>query len=395
MTNLTRSNFQAHPFHLVSPSPWPLFTCIALFTLTTAGEHCVMPALNQTICWNTLFFELLGRSAGNLLAFDLIGILRDYTLEFFCCITAFVNSVPSNMFLLFFPGLISWNQNLGHYLSGLIEADGTIIVPKTERSSKGRLYYPYIQIIFDSRDLPLALLIQKNLRHGSISKRKGANAYVLSFSSKESIILIVSLINGKMRTPKINALYGLIDWLNNQKSQNSIIQKLPINSEPLGSNPWLSGFIEGDGHFSVRATLPNKKINYPKVECRIELVQRQIYHNGLSNYNFMQDIAIFLDSSINEGRSRRTSSKHPQYRVRTISLASNIKLENYLNKYPLFSSKYLNYLDWLKILEFKKTGKYDQIFLNKVIEIKNNMNNKRTFFVWDHLQGFYNLENKI
>jgi cytochrome c oxidase subunit 3 len=37
MKNLMRSNFQAHPFHLVSPSPWPLFTCIALFTLTTAG----------------------------------------------------------------------------------------------------------------------------------------------------------------------------------------------------------------------------------------------------------------------------------------------------------------------------------------------------------------------
>jgi cytochrome c oxidase subunit 3 len=37
MTNLTRSNFQAHPFHLVSPSPWPLFTSIALLTLTTTG----------------------------------------------------------------------------------------------------------------------------------------------------------------------------------------------------------------------------------------------------------------------------------------------------------------------------------------------------------------------
>jgi len=37
MTNLTRANFQAHPFHLVSPSPWPLFTCVALLTLTTAG----------------------------------------------------------------------------------------------------------------------------------------------------------------------------------------------------------------------------------------------------------------------------------------------------------------------------------------------------------------------
>jgi hypothetical protein len=39
MTNLIRSNFQAHPFHLVSPSPWPLFTCIALLTLTTSGVH--------------------------------------------------------------------------------------------------------------------------------------------------------------------------------------------------------------------------------------------------------------------------------------------------------------------------------------------------------------------
>jgi cytochrome c oxidase subunit 3 len=32
-----RSLFQAHPYHLVSPSPWPLFTCISLLTLTTSG----------------------------------------------------------------------------------------------------------------------------------------------------------------------------------------------------------------------------------------------------------------------------------------------------------------------------------------------------------------------
>jgi cytochrome c oxidase subunit 3 len=30
MTNLTRSKFQAHPFHLVSPSPWPLNTSLCL-----------------------------------------------------------------------------------------------------------------------------------------------------------------------------------------------------------------------------------------------------------------------------------------------------------------------------------------------------------------------------
>lgn len=34
MTNLTRSNFQDHPFHLVSPSPWPLYTSMSLLSLT-------------------------------------------------------------------------------------------------------------------------------------------------------------------------------------------------------------------------------------------------------------------------------------------------------------------------------------------------------------------------
>ncbi len=37
MTNLKRSNFQAHPFHLVSPSPWPLNCSGALLSLTTTG----------------------------------------------------------------------------------------------------------------------------------------------------------------------------------------------------------------------------------------------------------------------------------------------------------------------------------------------------------------------
>ena len=37
MLNLNRSNFQAHPFHLVSPSPWPLYTTVSLLSLTTSA----------------------------------------------------------------------------------------------------------------------------------------------------------------------------------------------------------------------------------------------------------------------------------------------------------------------------------------------------------------------
>ena len=35
--NRSLVGFQHHPFHLVSPSPWPLYTCISLLTLTTSG----------------------------------------------------------------------------------------------------------------------------------------------------------------------------------------------------------------------------------------------------------------------------------------------------------------------------------------------------------------------
>nr|UED14395.1 cytochrome c oxidase subunit 3 [Ophiocordyceps sp.] len=37
MTYLIRSSFQDHPFHLVSPSPWPIFTSVSLLSLTLNG----------------------------------------------------------------------------------------------------------------------------------------------------------------------------------------------------------------------------------------------------------------------------------------------------------------------------------------------------------------------
>lgn len=37
MKSTIRSAFQAHPFHLVSPSPWPLYTSISLLNLTSCG----------------------------------------------------------------------------------------------------------------------------------------------------------------------------------------------------------------------------------------------------------------------------------------------------------------------------------------------------------------------
>lgn len=46
------------------------------------------------------------------------------------------------------------------------------------------------------------------------------NAYILTINSYKGLVLIISLLNGNMRTPKVESLYKLIDWLNNSKNTN-------------------------------------------------------------------------------------------------------------------------------------------------------------------------------
>lgn len=91
-------------------------------------------------------------------------------------------------------------------------------------------------------------------------------------------------------------------------------------------------------------------------------------------------------------KKARISKPNPEYRIRTTNLNSNKLLINYLNKFPLFSSKYFNYLDWIKILTFFENKEYTKKdSINKIIEIKLKMNDRRTEFKWNHLNEFYNL----
>jgi hypothetical protein len=180
------------------------------------------------VCWETLLTEIR-QSAGNLLDLNLLGIFRDYTPELVSNLNTVadlrkksVNDSTLYSLLYFTNTLIisekknkksNLKDNFSYYLSGLIEGDGTIYVPKetTERNKNNKLNYPSIQIVFHLKDLPLALLIQKTLRHGSLSRKKGKNAYILTINNLEGLKLVVNLLNGKMRSNKIHVFHDLID----------------------------------------------------------------------------------------------------------------------------------------------------------------------------------------
>jgi hypothetical protein len=59
---------------------------------------------------------------------------------------------------------------------------------------------------------------------------------------------------------------------------------------------------------------------------------------------------------------------------------------NYLEKYPLFSSKYLDYKDWKKIVLLIIENKhYTEQGIDKTESVRNSMNRQRTHFNWNHL----------
>ena len=293
----------------------------------------------MAVFWEPLY-ENISQSAGNLLSLNFLENLRDYTPKYFGCILVLFTFPLCTTLRSIHTNNDSQNLNkslFSYYFTGLLEGDGTIVTPKTLRSPKGKLNYPAIQIVFHLKDLPLALLVQKELGVGSLSRKKGVDAYILTINSYEGVLLVISLINGNMRTPKIHSLNALIDFFN--KTKGTCIEKHPVSIESLDSNPWLSGFIEADASFQVRTTLSGK---YPKLECKLEISQRREDHKGYDNSDFLSYIAEFFETEVKKIRSDKPK---PEYRVRTTNLKGNINAKNYLLQFPLFGTKHLDSLD--------------------------------------------------
>ena len=99
----------------------------------------------------------------------------------------------------------------GQYLAGLIEGDGSIVVPNRHRNDKGKLLYPKVKITFVDKDLPLAKKIIEVLKSGTIEYPRNTNFVNLLIQDVATLRKIAVLLNGNMRTPKIEALHRLID----------------------------------------------------------------------------------------------------------------------------------------------------------------------------------------
>ena len=77
-----------------------------------------------------------------------------------------------------------------------------------------------------------------------LSKKKQSGAYIFTINNIEGLIKVATLINGFLRTPKINRFIELVDYINHKSvttlnSGSEADQKLialPLDISPLSSN---------------------------------------------------------------------------------------------------------------------------------------------------------------
>lgn len=312
------------------------------------------------------------------------------------------------------------NNFLGPYLAGLIEGDGTIWVGEDQNIK----IIPKISVAFKTDDIPLANYLCKLTGCGSVVKKKSGNYVLWVIQNFREVYLLLSLINGHMRTPKHDKVVKAILWYNDYISNINTKKDMPFkgwdginvprslelieglvplvildkDNSDLGSNSWLSGFTDADGNFSL-SLYKKKRVN---AYFRIEIAQQYKLSSKDQNvilsieeinrheslYPIISAIAILFNTKV-YSRNRVTNLSEKMYSSYIVTVHNRETLPlviNYFNKYPLLSSKYLDFQDWSKVVNLiLKKGQNMETY--KIAEdIRKNYNKTRHTFNWDHLK---------
>jgi hypothetical protein len=306
MTNINRKQFQAFPYHLVDPSPWPLLTSFALLTMAVGA---VMYFHGFANGGNLLTLGFLLTASGMILWFrDVVAEGTNFSkikIKHFSCLKEIENitnffksyviliirsSIKRYLFLIFYKvNLYSAKANqtitadklslviprgnfefevgdianttltrggvdkvipkpkisryqLGYYLAGLLEGDGHISIPALGKSTLNRILNPRIVFTFHKKNLKLYELIQLEL--GGIGRLQSKDENVLRYiiGDIEGINTIIKLLHNKFRTPKIITFNKLIQFMNTKYNLN--FEESLLDLSKMHSNSWFIGFTD-------------------------------------------------------------------------------------------------------------------------------------------------------
>jgi hypothetical protein len=207
------------------------------------------------------------------------------------------------------------NDQLGHYLAGLIDGDGHF--------SKAQ----QLVIVFSFPDAFLAYYLKEKLGNCNVRKVKDKNAYLLIVSKKEGILNVLNLINGKLRSE--NRFNQVVNNILSHDRYIGINIDFTMDLSDDFDNHWLAGFSDADASFQVKFI---NRSTRNKSEVRLN------YQIDQKNSILLMKIKRFIGGNIGYRKTQDT------YYYGSTSLGSAKNVIEYFNKFNLQSRKHVSYL---------------------------------------------------
>lgn len=184
---------------------------------------------------------------------------------------------------------------------------------------------------------------------------------------------------------KIHQLHSLIDWIN--VNHGLSIEKLPLNKGLICNDSWLAGFVDADGGFYIGHTKLENNAKKRKISCRLRIEQRMIDPSSKQSYFYaLTEIANFFNCNLLTRKQVATGNEY--YTLAASSRKSLQIVLDYFGRFPLYSSKYLDYKNWAEAARLILANQhYTEEGIVKIDYLKGSMNNNRTYFNWDHLNN--------
>lgn len=99
----------------------------------------------------------------------------------------------------------------------------------------------------------------------------------------------------------------------------------------------------------------------------------------------LTEISNFFETKLLIKKQSKTGRTY--YSITATSINSISKVLNYLEDFPLYSSKYLDYKNWREVVYLILKNQHYEVNFETIQSVKDSMNNKRTEFSWDHLNN--------
>lgn len=236
-------------------------------------------------------------------------------------------------------------QNWLIWFIGFAEGEGAILTDVNKNRVRFVLTQKEGKILEEIRDL-FGFGTIKFFGPDPRSNKKGHYKWIVE--DINNVIKLANLFNGNLASiHRINQLSSWITILN--KSKNYINSPLVIITRPVEitlQDPWLSGFTDADGCFTVSVT---KNARYT-----IGLVIKMRFLLDQKNEILLKTVKdLFGFGKVTERKDRVQN-----YRYTVTGYYNITQVRTYFNIFPLLTKKSFSFTQWCKILDIIKSKEH-------------------------------------